>query len=497
MQSLMTEAVASEEFQPVRRILLFPKVRKWLFCKRPEEGFVVEGFRSKCFSLEMQPPPLEGLTVSSEEQGVSWRLFSSSGGANCLKLLVPSHIEDGFLFSYVFGELYLVSPSNYLNRDFEPFCKRSVYDMESGEVLESIWYRNGILVLNYARFMSLCQAFYHAFIFTANSEERSPGRFLESTKIILKRSFCSFCGQSSDSCRCQKHFSDIITKHSFSIAPQKDGYTLEIPFELLKAVHFGNFNCTLRHYGAKIVGLQSVIEKDERYSCPKLELAISGEMTVKEMPRSTFVWLSHRMIQLLLTSLGLSRLLSGKSSELEYLRESRGEQSRETGSSLSPEQAARNRRYRRKLLVNKRHYKYLRRETAYTNHHNNNEKDWTMNNDYEQQKELDEESKDNLMMMEGVNHHERWTDGVNEKKMRKMIRNREYARESYNRRKARLESLEAENQFLKEENESLRQALQSLRVETDQLRQMLMQENSLYSTQYPFSFDLNEMYSNM
>lgn len=29
-----------------------------------------------------------------------------------------------------------MSPSNYLRREFEPFCKRSVYDVESGEVLE-------------------------------------------------------------------------------------------------------------------------------------------------------------------------------------------------------------------------------------------------------------------------------------------------------------------------------------------------------------------------
>lgn len=397
-----------EEFKPVQRILSFPNVRKWLFHRVPEEGFIVEGFRKSCVAVEMHPPKLE--TVKTEQNGSNLQLFSSSRGENCLKLLVPSHFEDGFLFNFVFGELYLVSPSNYLRREFEPFCKRSVYDVESGEVLESIWYQNGIVVLNYARFLTLCQQFYHAFIFSANYEERTPGKFLESTKLILERSVCAFCGLPGSHCRCHKRFCDLVTRNSFLSSYSNGGkLSLDIPFEILQSIHFGTFKCRLRHYAEKQL-IPSHGMSFNQFSCPQLEISISSEMLVKEMPKSTFAFLSHRMIQLLIASLGTFKL-SPNTRNVPTNNLKQHSSSDEQPSNIFEEsicsEAAKNRRYRRQILSSRRQKK--NNDTAFS-----------------------------LCLEDNSSHPSAVSQQApEEKKLRKMIRNREYARESYNRRKVR------------------------------------------------------------
>lgn len=103
MQDLCDIQVVLEEFKPVQRILSFPKVRKWLFHKVPEEGFIVEGFRKACVAVEMHPPELDD--VKQNGRTLNCQLHSSSDGQNCLKLLVPSHFEEGFLFNYVGKEI--------------------------------------------------------------------------------------------------------------------------------------------------------------------------------------------------------------------------------------------------------------------------------------------------------------------------------------------------------------------------------------------------------
>ncbi|EME26895.1 uncharacterized protein Gasu_54680 [Galdieria sulphuraria] len=442
MQDPCDTELVLEEFKPVQRFLSFPRVRKWLFHNVPEEGFFVEGFKKSCVAVEMHPPRLDDVKSKRDGRNLRVQLHSSSNGENCLKLLVPSHFEDGFLFNFVFGELYLVSPSRYVRREFEPFCKRSVYDIESGEVLECIWYQNGIVVLNYARFLTLCQQFYHAFIFAANYEDRTPGKFLESTKLILERAVCGFCGLPGSHCRCHKRFNELVTKHSFiSSLSTGASLSLEIPFDILRAIHFGNFRCSLRHYGGK--HYSSLGLKFDPLSCPQLEVSISSEMVVREMPKPTFAFLSHRMVQLLLASLGISRLLQSSSSTFSH-----SSSLKQTNNDAELEipvvsEAARNRKMRREVLLARRQ----KRERG------------------KKSKRKDENSS-SLQTSFPVSYLESVNDEENsfslkvrmpfeDKKLRKKIRNREYARESYNRRKARLDQLEAENQSLKMENEML------------------------------------------
>ncbi|GJQ15351.1 hypothetical protein GpartN1_g7142.t1 [Galdieria partita] len=480
MQDSCDPELVVQEFKPVRRILSFPKVRKWLFHSVAEEGFIVEGFRKSCVAVEMHPPRLEEVKSRRDGGNLGFQLHSSSDGENCLKLLVPSHFEDGFLFNFVFGELYLVSPSDYVRREFEPFCKRSVYDIESGEVLECIWYQNGIVVLNYARFLTLCQQFYHAFIFSANYEDRTPGKFLESTKLILERAVCGFCGLPGSHCRCHKRFNELVTKHSFiSSVSTGASLSLEIPFDLLRAIHFGNFRCSLRHYrGDRYTSLGL---KSDPFSCPQLEISISSEMLVREMPKPTFAFLSHRMIQLLLASLGISRLLQSSPSTVSQssclLKQTNDEV--EIGTHPNCD-AAQNRKIRRQVLLARRQ----KRERG-SKSERKDENSWPI------QASLTVSylgsSKD-----EENSFHPNVRMPLEDKKLRKKIRNREYARDSYNRRKARLDQLEAENQSLKIENETLVRELDRLRMENERLRMICCEEKNFSNLLFPFSSEETE-----
>lgn len=268
------------------------------------------------------------------------------------------------------------------------------------------------------QFLTLCQQFYHAFIFSCNGDDSTPGKFLESTKLILERTVCSFCSLPGSHCRCHKRFNEIVTRHSFvSSFSSGNSLSLEIPFEILRSIHFGNFHCSLRHYTGK--QSNSIWPGSHQFSCPQLEVSISSEMVVKEMPKSTFAFLSHRMIQLLLASLGMSRLLVPSSSSPTQTSCFKHDEC-EVSTTVSSVDAATNRKNRKQMLLERRQKRENDNKTERSDKNNNRS----------------HATESTLIHWKFSNNEvNTFHPDRQDKKLKKMIRNREYARESYNRRK--------------------------------------------------------------